>query len=88
MDPNATLDELREITDKCAPSDMDRAAELFRALDEWIVKGGFLPKPWHRDNPLAEKYEALRHMLIRWHAGNWHQDLLRETDALLDATAV
>ncbi len=24
----------------------ERLAELAQALDEWISKGGFLPKPW------------------------------------------
>lgn len=24
-----------------------RLAELVEALDEWVRKGGFLPKPWH-----------------------------------------
>lgn len=29
-------------------------AEQFQALDEWIIKGGFLPKDW-------EKSESCRH---------------------------
>jgi hypothetical protein len=26
-------------------------AERFRALDEWIVKGGFVPRPWQDGRP-------------------------------------
>lgn len=38
-------------------SDAERLAELIQALDEWITKGGFLPKDWRycvvpqRDRP-------------------------------------
>ena len=67
MDPNVTLNEMRELaqrllhsesypgaigTDQGAASaakrwsDGYRLAELFVALDEWIVKGGFLPESW------------------------------------------
>ncbi len=50
MDPNATLRELRELgNDGEGPIDMncaDRAAELFRSLDEWLRRGGFLPDDW------------------------------------------
>jgi hypothetical protein len=28
-------------------ADGARLAELVEALNEWILKGGFLPKPWH-----------------------------------------
>jgi hypothetical protein len=28
--------------------DGTRLAELVEALDEWIIKGGFLPKRWQR----------------------------------------
>lgn len=27
--------------------DGERLAELVEALNGWILKGGFLPKPWH-----------------------------------------
>jgi len=50
MDPNATLKEARayanlifEGTDDCNAANL---AELFKALDEWIMKGGFLPDAW------------------------------------------
>lgn len=56
MDPNTALEEMR----KCAaniirsvdahgvPSDEDaeRLAEHVQALDEWLSKGGFLPREW------------------------------------------
>lgn len=62
MDVNATLKELRELLAKWPEgldpnkpesieeydSDMMRVCELFRALDEWITKGGFLPYQWFR----------------------------------------
>jgi len=60
MDPNETLKELRrlayadyetaaggwsvqEANDRCR-----RYAELVAALDEWIVRGGFLPQAWSK----------------------------------------
>lgn len=46
MDPNATLKELRELLKRGMRPDLERARELFEALDEWILKGGFLPDDW------------------------------------------
>lgn len=57
MDPNANLAEQRRIIarvlDEDHPidtdqqhADLNRLAELARALDEWIHGGGFLPHPW------------------------------------------
>lgn len=56
MDPNETLRRLRGLTERvhCGEvmSDdeienvMEELAELVDALDEWITKGGFLPKAW------------------------------------------
>lgn len=62
MDVNATLAELREMTtrnnaewDAAGPftlravdHDAYRFAELFGALDEWIVEGGHLPRDWRQ----------------------------------------
>lgn len=56
MDPNAYLEEIRQLVNQqrdadvaenslCASS-VDRLAELVHALDEWIAKGGFLPDAW------------------------------------------
>lgn len=55
MDPNATLEELRNLASLAADQhggdpDADylaaRMAELFQALDEWLSKGGFAPAAW------------------------------------------
>lgn len=54
MDVNATLREMREISERinallitdADPVDADRLAELFAALDGWLSKGGFLPRDW------------------------------------------
>lgn len=57
MDPDANIRELREIAEKVygeqisaseAPYALDRMAELFTSLDEWIKHGGFLPNGWER----------------------------------------
>lgn len=54
MDPNTALVRLRVImgrilSGECvAPDKIDDAAELFEALDEWMMSGGFLPKDWAR----------------------------------------
>ena len=53
MDPTANLEEqlrlangiLSEDEDDLV-ADGDRLAKLVVALNEWIKKGGFLPKPW------------------------------------------
>lgn len=54
MDPNETLRQLREmvteILDEGSEDDStereDEFAQLFQALDEWVSKGGFLPRNW------------------------------------------
>jgi hypothetical protein len=57
MDPNANLTEMRELaqtlldnnadlSDFCAQA--ERLAELVQALDEWLTRGGFLPRDWKR----------------------------------------
>lgn len=43
MDPDATLAEMREAY---ATGDYERCAELADALDQWISRGGFLPREW------------------------------------------
>lgn len=55
MDPNAALERLRELAKAAfegdGPPDAQHAiefAEQFQALDEWIVKSGFLPSDWRR----------------------------------------
>ena len=51
MDPNATLQEIRDILSDhfqggCELSDLHRLAELMEALDGWLAGGGFLPTQW------------------------------------------
>jgi hypothetical protein len=57
MDPDANLKEQLELAEtiskcqdngeKCSQVDAARLAELVAALNEWLITGGFLPKPWH-----------------------------------------
>jgi len=64
MDPNETLKRLRELLggeSSCSAKadgglrcdDWSDVQELFQALDQWLSKGGFLPKAWLRLNPPA-----------------------------------
>jgi hypothetical protein len=55
MDPNANLAEQLMIAHamlsaadfgEITPHDAARLAQLVEALDEWIRRGGFLPKRW------------------------------------------
>ncbi len=55
MDPNTNLQRQRQLCASLLDGDVgDTAdlavelAELARALDEWISRGGFLPQAWHR----------------------------------------
>ena len=53
MDPNATLKEIREqvrlsyAEEGFEAFDGLRLAELCGVLDEWLTRGGFLPKDWN-----------------------------------------
>ena len=44
MDPNETLAIIRN---SFAATDYEAAEEAFEALDEWLSRGGFLPKEWY-----------------------------------------
>ena len=55
MDPDATLNEIRELivdfndTSKSLASrniSLETMAEKFQALDTWLNSGGFLPRSW------------------------------------------
>jgi hypothetical protein len=64
MDPNENLEETRDLAEKLhdvgdvlvgpVVADADdalRLCELTRALDQWVMRGGFLPEEWgHRCN--------------------------------------
>jgi hypothetical protein len=52
MDPTANLKEIRETVaaimryDDSADPDVIRLCELVESLDDWLARGGFLPKQW------------------------------------------
>ena len=52
MDPNAALAELRKFIDMSgidiSIGDVIEILDLIEALDEWLTKGGCLPKEWDR----------------------------------------
>ena len=56
MDPNETLRCLRALSKQIIkeneneemPDNGMHMANIFQALDEWIVKGGFLPQDWQK----------------------------------------
>lgn len=57
MDPNETLSQLRALMNGWEEwggleydpvSVADDASDLFLALDNWILNGGFLPDEWRR----------------------------------------
>lgn len=57
MDPQATLDRLRELVHETATAESnehkadlaDEFAELVEAMDNWIGGGGVLPQSWQRE---------------------------------------
>lgn len=57
MDPNATLRRIRELVKELQEPEGDgydtdtlteELTELVSSLDNWLTKGGFLPKQWER----------------------------------------
>jgi hypothetical protein len=44
MDPDQLLESIREQFGESG--DMEMLSELFEAMDEWLKRGGFLPKDW------------------------------------------
>jgi hypothetical protein len=55
MDPDHTLANIRRLAarEDLSPEDAAYLAELVEALDEWISKGGYLPRPWAQAHDLA-----------------------------------
>jgi len=62
MDPNANLERCRRLAKRLIEQEENQRragdnhdtggyelAELFVALDEWISRGGFLPRAWTRN---------------------------------------
>lgn len=70
MDPNETLAKIRQaIADFNEPDTdsveylgaVDELIDSFKALDEWIRNGGFLPDAWRPESP-----QALADLLRDW----------------------
>jgi hypothetical protein len=69
MDPDAALERLRELASEITgrtdgesydymeiTADLgNELAETFENLDEWIKKGGFLPKEWKSERKLTTR---------------------------------
>lgn len=59
MDPDATLDALRAAIAEAddAPFGfsssvlLGAAVDIMRDLDEWLTKGGYLPRAWEQPKP-------------------------------------
>jgi hypothetical protein len=77
MDPNVALAKIREAVGELRQSDDDGVwaddssqigmlLEQFEALDEWLSRGGFLPKDW-MPKPVKEKKVAPREMICSSH---------------------
>lgn len=54
MDPNATLAEIRALTqarknnESFDEDDLDALCDAVEVLDRWLARGGFLPTDWAR----------------------------------------
>lgn len=52
MDPDEALRELRALCarvqaeHRLSQADVERGAELFAGLDDWLSRGGFIPVAW------------------------------------------
>lgn len=55
MDPQATLDAIRQLAKEIIANDTDESdeamelAEYVEELDKWLLKGGLLPEDWDND---------------------------------------
>lgn len=64
MDPDVTLEEIRELVIKgqnredrgydMHPYDQSRLLTLLSGLDTWITQGGFLPEDWQKGRSHGE----------------------------------
>jgi hypothetical protein len=56
MDPDEALKQLREAMaerdtgkrKRARKYSQDEIVDLFQALDQWLMQGGFLPQDWNR----------------------------------------
>lgn len=46
MDPDETLNCIRDIIDTVVDPNYDELVNLFESLDDWLCGGGFLPHDW------------------------------------------
>ena len=73
MDPDACLEELRELVAAILSHDgvaypqdaADRLRELWAALDEWLERGGFLPTGWAKTGTGAAQYNPTVDVIVR-----------------------
>lgn len=77
MDPNANLARMRELADRLVRNGDKRTAiarhdglelaEHVQAMDEWLVKGGFLPQAWAEncdfDRQMRDQHLRNRHIV-------------------------
>lgn len=57
MDPDATLNEIRELVKQQVESDNDNAArlaELIDGLDGWLARGGHPPQAWLHPRTISQ----------------------------------
>jgi hypothetical protein len=47
MDPDAALERIRELINDGDSADIE-LVHAFQDLDDWLCKGGFLPKDWNK----------------------------------------
>ena len=67
MDPNETLSRIRGAVQEhqsgllLSSDGVDNLVELVAALDEWMMKGGFLPEDWQKahDADIAALRQAI-----------------------------
>ena len=65
MDPNQLLKDAREACQHWSEGERgdydlvayDELVRTFEALDEWLCKGGFLPREWERNDFLPHQLE-------------------------------
>jgi hypothetical protein len=64
IDPNIMLNDLRKVIGlagtKPIDVDIERAAELFNSLDDWVTHGGFLPDAWSAGDGWERKTHPTR----------------------------